>query len=57
MAIARREQVALAAIDSMAAISDEQKDNYRQEVKDFAAAEIARLSANRKEGGFNGKTI
>ena len=56
MAIARREQEALSAIDQMN-ISDENKENYRQELKDFAASEIARLSAGGKEGGFNVKKI
>jgi hypothetical protein len=57
MAIARREQEALAAIDQMQGIMEENKENYRQEARDFAAGEIARLSATRKEGAFNAKTI
>jgi hypothetical protein len=55
LAIARREEQTLAEIERMD-ITDDNKETYRQEAKDFAANEVARLSAGRREGDSNAKT-
>jgi hypothetical protein len=57
MAIALREKEALDYIDRLEGLSEDQKNNYCQEVKDFAAGEIAKLSESRTEGASNVKTI
>jgi len=57
MAIALREKEALDNIDRLEGLSDDQKNNYRQEVKDFAAGEMAKLAENRNERASNVKTI